>query len=76
MKSPAAFRAIGIAALTTFVFGVAFAQTPDPQPTPQPETQPTADAPASDAMPVPPPPSVVGEAWIVMDAASGNVLAG
>src|SRR5690606_13686593 len=26
--------------------------------------------------PVPPPPEVVAEAWIVMDAASGNVLAG
>lgn len=74
MKSPVAFRAIGVAALTTFAFGIAFAQTPTPQPAPQP--QPAAAAPASDSLPVPPAPEVVGKAWIVMDAASGNVLAG
>lgn len=74
MKSPAAFRAIGIAALTTFAFGIAFAQTPAPQPAPQP--QPAAAVPASDSLPVPPAPEIVGKAWILMDAASGNVLAG
>ncbi|KIQ98342.1 D-alanyl-D-alanine carboxypeptidase family protein [Lysobacter sp. A03] len=75
MKS---YRALGIAALTTFAFGIAFAQTPAPQPTPQPTPQPQAaeQAPASEALPVPPPPAIVGTAWILMDAASGNVLAG
>ncbi len=74
MKSPAVLRAVGIAALSTFVIGVAFAQAPTPQPAPQP--QPAALAPASESLPVPPAPEVVGTAWIVMDAASGNVLAG
>ncbi|HEU4773151.1 MAG TPA: D-alanyl-D-alanine carboxypeptidase family protein [Lysobacter sp.] len=69
MKSPAAFRVIGLAALTTLAVGFAFAQTPA---LPKPAEQ----APASEALPVPPPPEVVGTAWIVMDAASGDVLAG
>ena len=70
MKYPAVFRAIGLAALTTFALGVAVAQTPVPLPTPG--AQPAA----SDALPVPPPPETDAAAWIVMDAASGNVLAG
>ena len=70
MKVPAVLRAIGLAALTTFTVGLAFAQQPAPAP------KPAAQAPASDALPVPPPPEVAGTAWIVMDAASGNVLAG
>jgi len=70
MKAPVVLRAIGLAALTTFTVGLAFAQQPTPARTP------AAQAPASDALPVPPPPEVMGEAWIVMDAASGNVLAG
>ncbi len=70
MKYPVVLRAIGLAALTTFAVGLVFAQTPVPLPTPG------AQAPASDALPIPPPPEIVGEAWIVMDAASGNVLAG
>ena len=70
MKVPAVLRAIGLAALTTFTVGMAFAQQPAPAP------KPAAQAPASDALPVPPPPEVAGTAWIVMDAASGNVLAG
>ena len=70
MKVPAVLRAISLAALTTFTVGMAFAQQPAPAP------KPAAQAPASDALPVPPPPEVAGTAWIVMDAASGNVLAG
>ena len=70
MKVPAVLRAIGLAALTTLTVGMAFAQQPAPAP------KPAAQAPASDALPVPPPPEVAGTAWIVMDAASGNVLAG
>ena len=70
MKAPVVLRAIGLAALTTFTVGLAFAQ--DPVPVPVPASQ----APASDALPVPPPPETEAAAWIVMDAASGNVLAG
>jgi D-alanyl-D-alanine carboxypeptidase (penicillin-binding protein 5/6) len=70
MKYPIAFRAIGLAALTTLVLGVAVAQTPASVPTPG------AQPPASEALPVPPPPETEAAAWIVMDAASGNVLAG
>ena len=69
MKAPVVLRAFGLAALTTFTVGLAFAQSPTPAAAPAP-------AAASDEMPVPPPPEVVAEAWIVMDAASGNVLAG
>ena len=70
MKAPVVLRAIGLAALTTFTVGLAFAQAPVPVPVP------ASQAPASDALPVPPAPEIVAEAWIVMDAASGNVLAG
>ncbi|MGY0797479.1 D-alanyl-D-alanine carboxypeptidase family protein [Lysobacter sp. A286] len=69
MKSPTVFRSISLAALATFAVGLAFAQTPA-------LPKPAALAPASESLPVPPPPEVVGEAWVVMDAASGNVLAG
>ncbi|MGH8075286.1 MAG: D-alanyl-D-alanine carboxypeptidase family protein [Lysobacter sp.] len=68
MKVPAVLRAIGLAALATFTVGLATAQVPVPKP--------GAQAPASDALPVPPPPETEAAAWIVMDAASGNVLAG
>ena len=70
MKAPVVLRAIGLAALTTFTVGLAFAQAPVPVPVP------ASQAPASDALPVPPPPETDAAAWIVMDAASGNVLAG
>ena len=70
MKSPLTLRTLGLAALATCAVGLAFAQSPAP-------SAPAAAAPAaSDALPVPPPPAVVGTAWIVMDAASGDVLAG
>src|SRR3546814_9253509 len=68
MKVPAVLRAIGLAALATFTVGLATAQVPVPKPGAQPA--------ASDALPVPPPPETEAAAWIVMDAASGNVLAG
>jgi D-alanyl-D-alanine carboxypeptidase (penicillin-binding protein 5/6) len=68
MKVPALARAAVVAAAATLVAGLALAQT-----TPQPRT---AMAPASDSLPVPPPPKVAGTAWVLMDAASGNVLAG
>ncbi|MBN7138450.1 D-alanyl-D-alanine carboxypeptidase, partial [Lysobacter enzymogenes] len=38
-------------------------------------TPAAAQPPASDSLPVPPPPQIVGTAWVLMDAASGNILA-
>lgn len=67
MKVPALARAAVVAAAVTLVAGLALAQT-TPQPAPLP--------PASDSLPVPPPPQITGTAWILMDAESGNVLAG
>ncbi|HET9023314.1 MAG TPA: D-alanyl-D-alanine carboxypeptidase family protein, partial [Burkholderiaceae bacterium] len=48
----------------------ALAQTPAPAP--------AAPAPAalSDALPVPPPPQIQGKAWVLMDYATGQVIAG
>jgi serine-type D-Ala-D-Ala carboxypeptidase (penicillin-binding protein 5/6) len=70
MKVPALARAAVLAATTTLVAGLAIAQT---TPTPTPRTQLPA---ASDSLPVPPPPAINASAWVLMDAASGNVLAG
>ena len=58
--------ALAAAFLVTSTLGFAVAQTPAPTPAP----------PASDALPVPPPPKIEGTAWVLMDYASGNVLAG
>ncbi|HRN62161.1 MAG TPA: D-alanyl-D-alanine carboxypeptidase family protein [Luteimonas sp.] len=71
MKSAAVFHRIAVAALATVAFGLAVAQdAPQPAPAPQPA------AALSDALPTPPPPSVTGSAWLLMDYASGQVLAG
>ena len=70
MKVPVLARSALLAALTVTVFGLAIAQTPQPAPTP------AAPAALSDALPVPPPPEVVGEAWALMDYATGQILAG
>ncbi len=61
-----------LAALTTVVVGLAFAQTPV---IPQPAVpKPTA---LSDALPVPPPPAPkISAAWVLMDFATGQILAG
>jgi D-alanyl-D-alanine carboxypeptidase (penicillin-binding protein 5/6) len=70
MKSHAtAVRLLAVTCLT-FTLGFAVAQT---APTP---AAPAAARPASDALPVPPPPEPVATAWVLMDAASGNILAG
>ncbi len=60
-----------LAVLTTAVVGLAFAQAPAPQPAaPRP-------AALSDALPIPPAPAPkVAAAWILMDYATGQVLAG
>jgi D-alanyl-D-alanine carboxypeptidase (penicillin-binding protein 5/6) len=62
-----------LAALTTAAFGLAVAQAPQPAP------QPAAPKPAalSDALPVPPAPAPKSAAaWILIDYATGQVLAG
>jgi D-alanyl-D-alanine carboxypeptidase (penicillin-binding protein 5/6) len=56
-----------LAALATISFGLAVAQTPAPQPAPA--------APEA-AVEIPPAPKPVGTAWILMDYATGQVLAG
>jgi D-alanyl-D-alanine carboxypeptidase (penicillin-binding protein 5/6) len=62
--------AVAVAAVATSVLGFALAQTPAPAP--------AAPAPAalSDALPVPPPPQIQGKAWVLMDYATGQVIAG
>jgi D-alanyl-D-alanine carboxypeptidase (penicillin-binding protein 5/6) len=59
------------ATLATAAFGLALAQAPVPQPAaPRP-------AALSDALPIPPAPTpATAAAWILMDAATGQVLAG
>jgi serine-type D-Ala-D-Ala carboxypeptidase (penicillin-binding protein 5/6) len=52
--------------------GFAIAQTPAPQPVPAAPAQPAL----SDDLPVPPPPEIVGNAWLLMDYATGQILAG
>ncbi|MFD0738838.1 D-alanyl-D-alanine carboxypeptidase family protein [Lysobacter koreensis] len=70
MNAPVLAKRAVLAALTTFVVGFALAQTPATPP------KPAAPRPLSADLPVPPPPKIVGTAWVLMDAASGNVLAG
>lgn len=70
MKSPTLARGVVLAALTTFAVGLALAQAPTPRP-----ATPVARALSAD-LPVPPPPAITAKAWVLMDAASGNVLAG
>ncbi|WP_183427877.1 D-alanyl-D-alanine carboxypeptidase family protein [Luteimonas sp. RC10] len=69
-----------LAAMATAVVGLAVAQDPAPRPTPAPAPAPAAagegGAALSDALPTPPPPEVTGTAWVLMDYATGQVLAG
>lgn len=44
--------------------------TPRPQPSPRPSTQPAV------AQPTPPPPAIDAKSWLLMDYASGQILAG
>ena len=66
MKARLTLAAIAVAALATSAAGLVLAQAPAPD----------APAAASAALPVPPPPKITGTAWVLMDYASGNVLAG
>ncbi|UNK44063.1 D-alanyl-D-alanine carboxypeptidase [Luteimonas sp. S4-F44] len=69
-----------LAAMATAVVGLAVARDPAPRPTPAPAPAPAAGAQGgaalSDALPTPPPPEVTGTAWVLMDYATGQVLAG
>ncbi|TBR12397.1 MAG: D-alanyl-D-alanine carboxypeptidase [Lysobacter sp.] len=68
MKSPVRIAALLAAGLTLTV-GLALAQTG-----PRPNNEPPP--PAIDELPVPAPPKPQARAWILMDFASGNILAG
>lgn len=52
------------------------AQAPAPQPVPQPVLRPAAPAPAATPAAIPPAPASQGAAWVLMDATSGQILAG
>src|SRR5690606_3650508 len=71
MKAHAARVAL-LAAVSAATLGLAFAQ--DPAPTPAPATAPAAAL--SDQLPIPDAPAVTGTAWLLMDYATGQVLAG
>jgi serine-type D-Ala-D-Ala carboxypeptidase (penicillin-binding protein 5/6) len=60
-----------LVATSVAVAGLAIAQAPAPTPAPTP-AQPAL----SEELPIPPPPEIVGEAWLLMDHATGQVLAG
>ena len=64
------FAAVAAAALLTSALGLAVAQDAPPLAAPDTPRALSAD------LPVPPPPKVAGKAWVVMDYASGNILAG
>jgi len=62
---------LAAAALATFAFGLAFAQAPAPSPQPAPAAAPAAPVQVPSA-----PKPAVASAWLVMDYASGRILAG
>ena len=55
-------------AAATLVAGAAFAQQTPPRPSPVPR-------PVVPDAPVPPPPDVDGKSWVLMDYATGQILA-
>jgi len=61
-------RPLLLAALTTAAVGLALAQTPSPAASPV--------AALTEPPPIPDAPAVVGHAWLVMDAATGQIIAG
>lgn len=70
----AALKSAFVATLATALVGIAFAQTPQPK-LPQPATPKPAAL--SDALPIPDAPAPKdAAAWVVMDYATGQVLAG
>lgn len=74
MKLPAAKTSLFAAFLLTTSLGLAFAQQPV---TPKPDASATPQRALSDDLPVPPAPApATSSAWILMDYATGEVLAG
>ena len=74
MKYPAVLHRMALAALATAAVGLAIAQEgPRPAPAPSPAAPGAA---LSDNLPTPPPPAVTASAWLLMDYASGQILAG
>jgi D-alanyl-D-alanine carboxypeptidase (penicillin-binding protein 5/6) len=71
----AAFAALTLAFLVTAFAGFASAQAPAKPAATAAVTPAAALPPASDSLPVPPPPQIQGTAWVLIDAASGNILA-
>lgn len=61
--------ATALVALSVSAIGLALAQSPQPQPQPAP-------APAMPEVATPPPPSITGTAWVLMDYETGQILAG
>jgi D-alanyl-D-alanine carboxypeptidase (penicillin-binding protein 5/6) len=71
----AAFAALTSAFLVTAFAGFASAQAPAKPAAAAAVAPAAALPPASDSLPVPPPPQIQGTAWVLIDAASGNILA-
>lgn len=61
-------------AIAALAAGAAFAQTP-PHPTATPPHPTGVPGPAAVPMPVPPPPDVDAQSWVLMDYATGQILA-
>lgn len=61
-------------AIAAFTAGAAIAQTVPPHPTTPPHPG-AVPRPAVPAMPVPPPPDVDAQSWVLMDYATGQILA-
>ena len=72
-RTRASARLAVLVATGVAIAGLAIAQTPTPTPTPAPAPAQQA---LSDDLPIPPAPAVVGDAWLLMDHATGQVLAG
>jgi D-alanyl-D-alanine carboxypeptidase (penicillin-binding protein 5/6) len=71
MKTAVVARGALLAALFTSAVGLAVAQTP------QPAAKPAATTALSDNLPIPPAPAPkVSKAWVLLDYATGQVLAG
>jgi len=69
------FRFPAVALLAGLTLGLAFAQTPTPLPIPAPVASASVGSSASTTPPAAPAPSTA-TAWVLMDYASGQVLAG
>lgn len=84
IQAPAAARralfAVLMAAACTCVVGIAIAQTPSPKPAQTVAPAALSDSPGSSpgqALPIPPPPAPKqSKSWVLLDAATGQVLAG